>query len=146
MAPSSTWLNLTDLGRIYGMTAIHCGRTLQKEGLRDQRGYPTPRAVQVGAAHTSSLNHSQKSTVWNSKICKSFFEKTGYQPIGRALQIEQWVQLLEALEEGSPGIAATPDQMAEEIPYEYITEVNNLLAKRGCIFRVNPTNIVAQKS
>ncbi len=139
MAPSSNWLSLTDLGRIYGISAIHCGRTLQKEGLRDPNGYPTKRAVQVGAAHTSSLKHSQKTTVWNSKICKPFFEKTGYQPITRALQIEQWAQLLEALEEGSPGIAATPAQMAEELPNEYISEVNNLLARRGCIFRVNAT-------
>ena len=136
MAPSSTWLSLTDLGRIYGISAIHCGRTLQQEGLRDSHGHPTPRAFKVGAAHAGSIHNHPKATVWNSTICKRFFEKTGYQPIHRSHKIDQWVQLLEALEEGSPGIAITPAQMAEDVPDEYIDEINNLLSKRGCTFHI----------
>ncbi len=146
MAPSSNWLSLTDLGRIYGISAIHCGKALQQGGFRDQHGYPTPRAVKVGAAHTSGQQNPPKSTVWNSTICKTFFEKTGYQPISRTQQIEQWVQLLAALEEGSPGIATTPAQMAEDLPSEYVGEVNNLLAKRGCLFRANTQRIKAKKT
>ncbi len=54
----------------------------------------------------------------------------------RALQIEQWAQLLEALDIGSPSIDTTADQMAEDLPSELVPEVNNQLAERGCHFRV----------
>ena len=135
MASYTNWLSLTDLGRIYGISAIHCGKTLQREGLRDHNGYPTPRALKVGAAYTNGQNNPPRATVWNSEICQSLFEKTGYQPINHSSQIEKWVDLLHALEEGSPAISATPAQMAEDLPEEFIGEVNKLLAERGCNFR-----------
>ncbi len=145
MATPSTWLSLTDLGRIYGISAIHCGKALQKGGLRDQNGHPTPQALKVGAVQADNLHSLTKTTVWNSSICKTFFEKTGYQPISREHKIKQWVQLLEALEEGSPGIATTPDQMAEEIPNEFINEINSLLTKRGCHFQINTRSTMNRK-
>ena len=55
-------------------------------------------------------------------------------------QVEQWAILLEALQEGSPSINATPEQMAEELPSELIGEVNDQLAQRGCCFRVANAN------
>ncbi|MEC7382221.1 MAG: hypothetical protein VYE16_04350, partial [Cyanobacteriota bacterium] len=72
----------------------------------------------------------------NAKICKGLLEKSGYQPINRTLQVEQWAELLEALEEGSPSINATAEQMAEDLPEELVGDVNDQLAQRGCHFRV----------
>ena len=62
--------------------------------------------------------------MWNAAICKKSLEETWYQEINRILEINLWVQLLEALEEGSPSINTTAKQMAEEIPMEIIGEVN----------------------
>jgi len=40
------------------------------------------------------------------------------------------------MEEGSPSIDATVEQMAEDIPGELAEDVNHQLAARGCRFRV----------
>ncbi len=136
MANSEAWLSLTDLGRIYGISAIHCGKTLKQQGWRDQHGRPTPNALQVGAAVSTGNQNDFGTALWNAKVCKALLEKTGYQPIRKSIQIKQWVQLLEALEEGSPSINTTAEQMAEELPRELVVDVNNQLAARGCSFRI----------
>ncbi len=69
----------------------------------------------------------------------ALLEKTTLELTNRDRQIEQWAQLLEALEEGSPSVNATAEQMAEDLPKELIKEVNDQLAKRGCEFRVEIT-------
>ncbi len=135
MAPQN-WLSLADLGQIYGISAIHCGRALQKQGWRNQHGLPTPKALEMGAASNEGIHTRPKPALWNEDICKKVLEKTGYQPISKALQVEQWAKLLEALEEGSPSINATADQMAEELPLELVKAVNDQLAIRGSDFRV----------
>ena len=38
MAALNPWLSLTDLSRIFGISAIHCGRILEQQGWRDRRG------------------------------------------------------------------------------------------------------------
>ena len=50
MAATTSWLSLTDLGRIYGISAIHCGKTLEHQGWRDRRGRPTQSALDANAA------------------------------------------------------------------------------------------------
>ena len=107
MAPTATWLSLTDLGLIYGISANHCGRALQQQGWRDRHGRPTPGALQIGAAFPHGPLNPSRTALWNDSICRAFLEKTGYQPISRSLKIDQWAQLLAALEEGSPSINLT---------------------------------------
>ena len=145
MAALNPWLSLTDLGRIYGISAIHCGRILEQQGWRDRRGRPTPAALDIQAA-TSAGPHGQGRTVfWNRAICAELLASMGYAPMSRSLQIEQWTQLLEAMQTGSPSISATPDQMAEEMPNELVEEVNHQLAARGCSYRVSPHNRQASR-
>ncbi len=137
MAPSQTWLSLTDLGRIYGISAINCGRALQQQGWRDRHGRPTPGALEAGAAHKHGPQTPPRTALWNASICRALLEKCGYQQISRTIQVDQWVQLIEALEEGSPSINATAEQMSEDLPEELVGDVNNQLAQRGCHFRVS---------
>ncbi len=136
MASESSWLSISDLGRLYGISTHHCGRALQQYGWRDEFGQPTPGALEAGAANSSSLDCSWQAPLWNADVCKSRLEQTGYELISRTTQVEQWTDLLDALEEGSPSINVTPEQMAEELPNELVTDVNNQLEKRGCSFRV----------
>jgi len=145
MAAINPWLSLTDLGRIYGISAIHCGRIMEQQGWRDRRGRPTPAALEIEAA-TNAGPHGQGRTVfWNRAVCAELLEGMGYAPMSRSLQIEQWTQLLEAMQTGSPSISATPDQMAEEMPNELVEEVNHQLAARGCSYRVSPHNRQASR-
>ncbi len=141
MAHSPTWLSLTDLGRIYGISAIHCGRALRKQGWRDQNGKPTPCALRAGAANNPGPHNHTNSSLWNTKVCGELLKKTGYEPISKAMQVEQWAQLLEALVEGSPSINTTAEQMAEELPMDLINEVNQELSQRGSLFRVQQSSL-----
>ena len=136
MAASTSWLSLTDLGRIYGISAIHCGRTMEQLGWRDRRGRPTATALELGAAMNSGPHGQGRSTVWNREICGRELQAQGYEPMSRSVQIQQWTHFLEAMEEGSPSIDATPEQMAADIPCELVEDVNHQLAQRGCRFRV----------
>ena len=136
MAASASWLSLTDLGRIYGISAIHCGRTMEHLGWRDRRGRPTPIALDMGAAMSSGPHSQGRATLWNRDICGRELQARGYSPMSHSLQVQQWTQFLEAMEEGSPSINATVEQMAEDIPGELADDVNHQLAARGCRFRV----------
>ncbi len=136
MATSSNWLNLTDLGRLYGISALRCGRELQYQGWRDRYGRPTPEALEAGAASEHGPNNPPRAALWNTKLCSELLEKIGFQPISKKLQIEQWVSLLEAINEGSPSINTTTDQMAEELPSDLVEDVNTQLKLRGSNFKV----------
>ena len=136
MAASTSWVSLTYLGRIYGISAIHCGRTMENLGWRDKRGRPTPAALDRGAAMSSGPHGQNRATLWNRDICGRELQAKGYEPMSRNLQVQQWTQFLEAMEVGSPSVNATVEQMAAEMPGELVEDVNQQLAVRGCRFRV----------
>ena len=146
MAASNPWLSLTDLGRIYGISAIHCGKTLEHQGWRDRRGRPTESALTANAAKQTGPHGQGRSVLWNREVCSALLEQKGYQPMSRNVQIEQWTQLLEALQVGSPSITATADQMAEEMPTELVEDVNHQLEIRGCSYRVSRRHHQASRS
>ncbi len=134
MATTSTWLSLNELGNIYGITSINCARALQKKGWRDTHGYPTSRAIKDGAVSPHQQSPSETAK-WNEQLCREVLENTGYSPISLNQQVQQWAQLLEAIEKGSPSINVTTEQMAEDLPSEIAQAVNEELKLRGCSFR-----------
>ena len=145
MADNSPWLCLAELGRIYGISAFHCGRILENHGWRDRRGRPTPAALEAGAANSVGPHGQGRHVFWSRSLCTELLNSNGYAPISRSLQVEQWTQLLEALQLGSPSISATADQMAEEMPNELMEDVNHQLKVRGCSYRVPPHHNSAKR-
>ena len=146
MAASNPWLSLTDLGRIYGISAIHCGKTLEHQGWRDRRGRPTESALTANAAKQTGPHGQGRSVLWNRDVCSALLAQKGSQPVRRNVQIERGDQRLEARQLGSPSISATPDQMAEDIPTELVEDVNQQLAVRGCSYRVSRHQRQASRS
>ena len=145
MADNSPWLCLAELGRIYGISAFHCGRILENHGWRARRGRPTPAALEAGAASSVGPHGQGRHVFWSRSLCTELLNSNGYTPISRSLQVEQWTQLLEALQLGSPSISATADQMAEEMPNELMEDVNHQLKVRGCSYRVPPHHNSAKR-
>ena len=138
MGNSTIWISLNDLGRFYGISAIHCGKILNQRGWRDRRGQPSAEALKVQAARHLGPHGQTQSVVWNQELCGGLLEANGHQPVSLSRQIDQWSQLLEAMQSGSPSITATAAQMAEDMPNELVDGVNQQLAERGCSFRVHP--------
>jgi hypothetical protein len=135
-ATSAIWLSLTDLGRLYGISAVHCGRLLSQAGLRASDGQPSQRALQQGQAFVRHPQHSHRHALWNREGCRPSLEASGLRPVHQATLIQQWADLLAALSEGSPSISTSAAQMAEELPGDLVEPVNQQLRELGCGFQV----------
>ena len=133
-----SWVTLTDLGRRFGISAVHCGRHLSQAGLRDNDGFPLPGAISNGYAYRRPERNANRSVLWHRDRCTEVLCQHGLQTMDEQHLVEQWADLLEALAEGSPAILSTPDEMAaSELPYHLLGRVNQRLAARGSSLRIN---------
>lgn len=139
MSPSRSspeWLTLTEIGRVYGISAVHIGKLLQSAGIRQLDGRPSPEALRTGLAHR---RHSSPSgqTLWNREGCAPYLEQQGLQPRRQRHLVDLWADLLSALQQGSSSVAVSLDDMAEEIPADLVAPVNRKLREQGCSFQVH---------
>jgi len=147
LASTSTepvWLTLTELGRIYGISAVHCGRLLSAAGLRGHDGEATSQALQAGCAIRGHHPRSHGPTHWHRQHCQSAFAAAGLKPVQRRTLVQQWAELLSALTEGSPSISTSADQMAEELPSDLVEPVNAELRQIGCSFQVGSGSLACR--
>jgi hypothetical protein len=129
-------VSLTDLGRIYGISAVHCGRLLSDAGLRQGNGAPNARALRQGLAYQHHPHSPNPSAVWNEQGCGPVLQEQGLRPMGEHQLVGQWADLLAALVQGSPSISTTAEEMASDLPQELVLPVNLELQQRGCSFQV----------
>ncbi len=131
----SDWLSLTDLGRVYGISAVHTGKLLQAAGLRQADGDPSAEALASGLAQRQhSGQHHQ--ALWHRQGCAPHLERQGLVPQKQQSLVGLWADLLAALQQGAPDIAMSAEEMAGEIPGELVQPVNLELRARGCSFQV----------
>ena len=135
-AAETHWLSLTDLGRIYGISAVHCGRLLSDAGLRQGNGAPSAQALTQGLAYQHHPHSPNPSAVWNEQGCAPLLQGQGLRPMAENHLISQWADLLAALVQGSPSISISAEEMAGDPPQELVTPVNLELKQRGCSFQV----------
>jgi hypothetical protein len=135
-SPQTHWLSLTDLGRIYGISAVHCGRLLSDAGLRQGNGAPSARALKQGLAYQHHPQSPSPSAVWNEEGCAPLLQDQGLRPMAENNLISQWADLLAALVQGSPSISTSAEEMASDLPQNLVTQVNLELQQRGCSFQV----------
>ncbi len=146
ISPTQPWLSLTDLGRLFGISAVSCGRLLIQAGLREPGGQPTDQALRLGLAQPGSGLHRARATVWQRSGCQRALEGQGLVLLseGRAgdsserTLVEQWAELLWELKQGSPSIITSAEQMAEDLPQELVGAVNRQLQDKGWDFQVAP--------
>lgn len=129
----SPWIGLTDLGRLYGLSALQTGRLLQQAGLRRADGDATPEALAQGQA----FQRHHHRPLWHRQACEAALEAHGLLPLGRQTLIDQWAELLQALQQGSPSISTSAEDMASDLPRELVEPVNRRLQQLGCPFQVN---------
>ena len=130
------WLTLTEIGRVYGISAVHTGKLLQSAGLRQLDGRPSPEALRLGLAHR---RHSSPNgpTLWNRQGCAPHLEQQGLQPRRQRQLVDLWADLLSALQQGASAVAVSPEDMAEDMPADLVAPVNLKLREQGCSFQVH---------
>jgi hypothetical protein len=137
--PRSTpdWLTLTEMGRLYGISAVTTGKLLQGAGLRQLDGLPSPEALRLGLAQR---RHScpARQTLWNREGCAPHLERQGVRPHRQRQLVDLWADLISDLQQGSPAVVMSPEDVAEEVPDELVAPVNRRLRERGCSFQVRP--------
>lgn len=134
LAGPGEWLSLTDLGRVYGISAIHTGKLLEAAGLCLPSGRPTARAVDAGLARDQQGHPRQ--ALWHRQGCGKHLEGQGQMPRSGPNLIGLWADLLTALQQGSESVTMSAEEMADEIPSELVAPVNRELRQRGCSFQV----------
>ncbi len=132
------WFTLTELGRHFGISAVHCGHHLSQAGLRDHDGLPLPKAIDQGYAYKRPEQNANRSVLWNYDRCGGILREHGLHSVEDKRLVEQWADLLEALHVGSPAILVTPQEMADsDMPHHIRPWVNQCLAMRGSQLRIN---------
>jgi hypothetical protein len=102
------WLSLTDLGRIYGISAVHTGKLLVAAGLRQANGEPSRKALMAGLAWQQHPGHHHQA-LWNREGCGPHLERQGVEPQQQRNLVGLWADLLTALQQGSPSIAVSAE-------------------------------------
>jgi hypothetical protein len=129
------WLSLTDLGRIYGISAVHTGKLLVAAGLRQANGEPSRQALLASLAWQQHPGHHHQA-LWNREGCGPHLERQGVEPQQQRNLVGLWADLLTALQQGSPSIAVSAEEMAGDLPKELVAPVNRELRQRGSTFQV----------
>jgi len=135
---SAEWLSLTDLGRVYGISAVHTGKLLVAAGLRLADGDPSPAALDSGLAQRQHSGQHRQA-LWHRQGCAPHLEGQGVIPQKERTLVGLWADLLAALQQGAPDIATSAEEMADEIPGDLVQPVNQELRERGCSFQVRPS-------
>jgi hypothetical protein len=133
-----TWLSLTDLGRLHGISAVQCGRLLEVAGVRQRDGAPSRQALRSGLARRPAGRRRPGGELWHRSGCGEVLESHGVEPTAQRRIVEQWVDLLEALIHAGGAISTTPQDMASELPLELRAAVNARLQERGCDLQLQP--------
>jgi hypothetical protein len=130
------WLSLTELGRHYGISAVQIGRLLGSAGLRLPSGEPSPAALADGLAQRQQVGHHHQA-LWSRHGCAPHLERQGLLPQKQHTLVRLWADLLTALQQGSPSISVSAEEMAGDVPSELVTPLNRELRQRGSSFQVH---------
>ena len=136
-SPTIDWLSLTELGRLYGISAILTGRLLVASGLRSPEGSPSAEALSSGLALCQHPGDHHQA-LWNRQGCAPHLERQGLVPLQQPTLVGLWADLLAAMQQGSPSISVSAEEMADDMPRELVRPVNRELRQRGCSFQVKP--------
>lgn len=78
MHEAITYVNLTDLGKLFGMTSHGIGKVLKKIGLRDSNGKPSSKAFHQGYCDQAPTNRgSGYYYVWHREKTIQALEEAG---------------------------------------------------------------------
>ena len=129
------WCNQTDIGKLFGLSAIKVGNLLIEHGLKDSiTKKATEKAIQDGFAKETPLKDGTYFCMWNKHQIKSVFA----QEIKPLTEEQKWIndaltrkkQIDYEYEHGSEKAAMfSYDCFYDEIPIQYREKIRELIEK-----------------
>lgn len=81
---ANTWVNQTNLGKHFGMSAVAVGKQLTELGLRGPDKQPTERALTEGFCRSTPLKDGTPFFMWNKKKVSELLRSAGVQQLSSA--------------------------------------------------------------
>lgn len=78
---ANTWVNQTELGKHFGMSAVAIGKKLVELGLRGPDRQPTEKALAEGFCRSTPLKDGTPFFLWNKKKVSTLLRASGAQQL-----------------------------------------------------------------
>ncbi len=131
---ANTWVNQTNLGKHFGMSAIAMGKKLAEIGLKGSDKQPTEQALSEGFCRSTPLKDGTPFFMWNKKKVAELLRSSGLQQLSStdADAYEAARALIAAAKEADEtGIDKLFFFMVDEVPASQHASVNHWLEKLG---------------
>ncbi|HEY7358865.1 MAG TPA: hypothetical protein VH590_20420 [Ktedonobacterales bacterium] len=80
---ANTWVNQTELGKHFGISAVAVGKKLAELGLRGADRQPTEKAVAEGFCRSTPLKDGTPFFLWNKKKVSALLRSSGAQQLSQ---------------------------------------------------------------
>lgn len=136
---SKVWVNQTNLGRLFGLSAIAVGKILTSHGLKDGGG-ATSKALSEGWATSTPLKDGTPFFMWNRDRCAELMGKS-HQRLSRVdVAVNDVLKMIEraqeCLDEGDDKMASLIyDCMYDEVPEDIVDRVRERIEENDS-FRI----------
>lgn len=78
----NTWGNLTEIGHLFGLTAVKLGAELKKRGYREESGRPSEESIAKGLAKATPLANGREHFMWHKKLLPEALRAEGLKQVG----------------------------------------------------------------
>ena len=129
------WVNLTNLGKEFGLSSVAMGKKLKELNLRKENGEPTDMAVTNGFCHFTPLSNGTPFFMWNKQKIIDLMQKSGYIRLDRnekkAQELaDEWIKINKLYKDVT---SSTEEKLLFECGQQIIKEGH----KAGLIPRIN---------
>lgn len=128
------WMNQTELGRYFGISAVAVGKKLVEVGLRSGQKEPTEKAIAEGYCRFTPMKDGTPFYLWNKEKVAPLFRQTG---MGQLTQEEVEARttaealIASAKQAEKTGIDKLFFFLVEEIPRRDYPLINRFLRELG---------------
>lgn len=129
------WVNQTNIGKRFGLSAIAMGKKLKELGLRGEDANPTEQALAGGYCTSTPLKDGTPFFMWNRQKIEELMWAHGYQRLEpqevKARELaDSWVRVHKQWQEAIYGVE-------EELLIEEAQDIKKEAKHRGLTERIN---------
>ncbi len=139
------WVNQTELGRHFGMSAVAIGKKLCEVGLRTEQKKPTERAKTEGYCRFTPMKDGTPFYLWNKEKVAALLRESGMNQFSEIeVDARDTAQMLIDLERQAEetGIDKLLYFAVDEIPERDYPLINRFLRELGSSLRLGEEEII----